>query len=345
MENVNLALLAKTSQEMSQANNGLLQEILPKKYLSSTNFLSATPKLSDSWLWKGILKTSQRLNLKKQMLPNRQRIVNKHLDRIMNPNQILSSQNRSKKMNEVHLMLKVSNIITNNPQSQNLEKMLTLFEQDSIDQIQKIPLSQHGQRNDSMIRIPNQNGKFSIKTAYHLATHEQDSSPPQNFLISNLKKLQRLKIHDRHKMLLWKLIQDMLPTRARLSNIIPNIQLERCLLCNEEEEMSIHLFVQCSIVHIIWQQSSWPLYLALLPTNSMTDWIQMIIDHVPLLSLIALKNHHFQLFAVIVMEFILRLRNYIMHNHSNLLLKKIMIQVETTYQVYKQAWKQKAQLP
>lgn len=85
------------------------------------------------------------------------------------------------------------------------------------------------------------------------------------------KPMWSLKIHDRYKLMIWKLLSNILPTRSRLSEIIPYQKKEECIFCNHEKETLMHLFVECPINRILWQQSSWPLNLANLPIDSILD--------------------------------------------------------------------------
>ncbi|KAJ0641962.1 putative RNA-directed DNA polymerase [Helianthus annuus] len=58
--------------------------------------------------------------------------------------------------------------------------------------------------------------------------------------------------------LIWRLIQDKLPTYGALArrNII--IQDNRCKMCGEEEESAVHLFGSCRLTEVIWEfVSSW----------------------------------------------------------------------------------------
>ncbi|KAF5472158.1 hypothetical protein F2P56_008898 [Juglans regia] len=53
------------------------------------------------------------------------------------------------------------------------------------------------------------------------------------------------------------------------------------------------------------------------------------------------ERHHFQIFAVIMLDFIWRKRNDIIHNHSSLSIEEASFQIKGTYEDYKDAWKKK----
>lgn len=90
-------------------------------------------------------------------------------------------------MNVVHLLSKVSDLIIQNPHSWNTPKMQTLFEQYLITEIQKNPIPPNSQRHDLLIWTLNHNGKFSVKTAYHIVA-KNFGIPLQSFPSSLFKK-------------------------------------------------------------------------------------------------------------------------------------------------------------
>ena len=61
MEQMNQAMLAKTSWELSEQINSLWKSMLTAKYLKNTTFWEASQKASDSSMWKGILKSKELL--------------------------------------------------------------------------------------------------------------------------------------------------------------------------------------------------------------------------------------------------------------------------------------------
>lgn len=88
--------------------------------------------------------------------------------------------------------------------------------------------------------IKNQNGKFFVKTAYHIAAKLVCTPSP---ISSNLQmgKIWKLKIHDRHKLLHWKISWNILQTRSQLKRYIPNIPSTECPLCRAQDETTLHL--------------------------------------------------------------------------------------------------------
>ena len=105
----------------------------------------------------------------------------------------------------------------------------------------------------------NKSGNFSVKLAYIQVQLPsiQNTGPLHR---KEWKKLWKLKIHERFKLLLWKIVWDILPTRDFLSKKW-NIEDTDCPFCSSKQETCEHLFFGCPFAIIIWSLSPWPLNL------------------------------------------------------------------------------------
>lgn len=110
---MNLALLVKTRWEMSKENFGLLHSILSVKYLKVTSFWITTSKSLDSWLCKGILKTKDLLGKYICYQINNRLLINVWLE-LWIPKMENFIPKPIQLINQVHLLLKVSDMITEN---------------------------------------------------------------------------------------------------------------------------------------------------------------------------------------------------------------------------------------
>ncbi|KAG2717649.1 hypothetical protein I3760_03G186200 [Carya illinoinensis] len=295
----------------------------------------ANPRTSDSLMWKGILKTKDLLSKGRCFQISNGQLVNIWRDpwiptlKTFKPTPIMD-------MDTIHPLIKASDLIQNSLKSWDIKKLQSLFDQPSIREILKIPLSQIAQGEDTEIWALNHSGKFSVKTAYHAQVDYHDSvHQNQNSLF---KPLWSLKIHDRHKLLLWKILWNILPTKVTINERISQQVNMECTFCDQEEETTLHLFVKCPIAKILWQQGSWPLNIARLPIHSISDWIKMIIYLGKLLGLQENEGHHFQLYAVVLLDLLWKSRNEKVHNFSSFSLEEIKKQLATVYESYKNAW-------
>lgn len=74
------------------------------------------------------------------------------------------------------------------------------------------------------------------------------------------RKLWRMQVHERFKIIIWKLLWNVIPTKGRmavhicLSGILKESQ---CVLCGPAEETTKHLMLECMVSQIIWSNSPW----------------------------------------------------------------------------------------
>ena len=74
------------------------------------------------------------------------------------------------------------------------------------------------------------------------------------------KDIWKLKIHARHKHLLWKMAWDILPTFVTINNrfSIPSLD---CILCKYAPKSLEHIFLKYDWVYQLWFLASWHLNL------------------------------------------------------------------------------------
>ncbi|KAG6730571.1 hypothetical protein I3842_01G087100 [Carya illinoinensis] len=133
---------------------------------------------------------------------------------------------------------------------------------------------------------------------------------------------------------------DILLTRECIKYFIPTLSSINCPLCDGTDETLLHLFIECPISRILWSQSNWLLNLSSLGLNSMKDWIQFILYPMRKLGLTSQEDHHFKIFAGLILGFIWRLRNDLVHNQKEFLLQKISLRLNLSYEENLQAWKE-----
>ena len=99
---------------------------------------------------------------------------------------------------------------------------------------------------DRLVWILDPNGKFSVQSAFK-------NSLPSLTIIPKTPwtKIWKLNVHERYKMLLWRIGSNILPTNKnfvlRVGSGDPT-----CLLCHLEEESIVHLFFHCPTARAIW---------------------------------------------------------------------------------------------
>lgn len=109
---------------------------------------------------------------------------------------------------------------------------------------------------DSLERLVwrhSKNGKFTVKTTYHLSLEHSLVNGNEDVL-SFWKKLGKLQIPPKWMLFTWKLVHRILPVRAVLKSKGLDVQLE-CLRCFQQEETLEHLCFKCSISRRVWRGS------------------------------------------------------------------------------------------
>ncbi|KAF5788296.1 putative reverse transcriptase zinc-binding domain-containing protein [Helianthus annuus] len=66
--------------------------------------------------------------------------------------------------------------------------------------------------------------------------------------------------------LIWRIVQDKLPTTTALARRNIFVLNTRCKMCEDEDESALHLFVSCRIAVLVWEViSQWcklsPIYI------------------------------------------------------------------------------------
>lgn len=113
-------------------------------------------------------------------------------------------------------------------------------------------------RQDQLIWIPEKSGKFSVKSCFREELKHKviPNSPVRN---TWWQKLWKLKVNERLKLGLWKLLWDVIPTKKKIAARVGRREIEevRCVLCGGEEETISHLLVGCWVSRIIWSKFPW----------------------------------------------------------------------------------------
>uniref|UniRef100_A0A2N9FKR8 Reverse transcriptase zinc-binding domain-containing protein n=1 Tax=Fagus sylvatica TaxID=28930 RepID=A0A2N9FKR8_FAGSY len=128
----------------------------------------------------------------------------------------------------------------------NQNMLSSLFDQDTILAIQNIPRWRVNQQ-DRWIWLKTYTREFSVKSAFRKAC-QVDLGIEVNAV---MKKIWQTQLHQRLKMLLWRIAAGVLPTSDSLIRFLPNLEIS-CPFCNVCDESLIHLLWECSITRAIW---------------------------------------------------------------------------------------------
>ena len=146
-----------------------------------------------------------------------------------------------------------------------MSKLKDLFEEEAIMAISKIPTHLSG-CSDRWIQTKTNSGKITVKSAYWLSI---SCFPPSNY--DNLRgQVWKTKIHEWHKMLLWRISADCLPTKEKIGKF-SELPDDMCLLCNSEKESALHIFTKCPLTKALWFGCQWGIRLDDFNFTNITD--------------------------------------------------------------------------
>lgn len=183
-------------------------------------------------------------------------------------------------------------------------------------------------------------GRFSVKSMYR----EQVNGRLVGLGMGQTevwKKLWKLRMHERLKLLLWRVYCDILPTKGKIASRI-GVEVgeeNRCSLCGGESETSHHLFLRCAVSQVVWREAPWPLDISAVECDSIGDWIRKIILPEDELGVPDTLKHHFQIYAANALNFVWASRNRAVHRREtegNLEVARKVVRVSNEHAT---AWK------
>lgn len=119
----------------------------------------------------------------------------------------------------------------------------------------EVILSISWQRNneeDKLLWMGKNAGNFTVKECYELA-HQHRFFNSTNFV---WKKLWRIHLHERLKILLWRILSNVMPIKLLISTHLRGGD-RCCVLCGSKEESTMHLFRDCQAVRALAFGSAW----------------------------------------------------------------------------------------
>ncbi|XP_061993303.1 uncharacterized protein LOC133711154 [Rosa rugosa] len=132
------------------------------------------------------------------------------------------------------------------------ERVRALFNGAEAEAILAIPLSTR-QVDDRLVWKLENRGSFTVKTAYRFAY--SNSIERVNVLGNGTscfwKKIWHARILNTTKVTIWKICQNILPTKDRLVPKQVQIESQSCVLCDDNDETILHLCRNCSYSRLI----------------------------------------------------------------------------------------------
>uniref|UniRef100_A0A2N9G7C7 Reverse transcriptase domain-containing protein n=1 Tax=Fagus sylvatica TaxID=28930 RepID=A0A2N9G7C7_FAGSY len=243
-ESFNEAMIAKLAWWVLSGRDSFCIKVLTAKYHVGSKWLNSPPARSASFAWRGIERAKSLLargacklvGSGDSILVWSEPWVPGLTDFIPLPKASL----------EEIPCLAVSQLMNQAKTDWNMDTLTSLFDSDTIQAIQNIPRWRINQM-DKWIWMKTTNGEFSVKSAFKEVCREA-ADPEVNALMNQIWKSS---LHQRLKMLLWRIAVGALPTRDSLSRFLTNFD-NSCPLCNSFCESVVHVFWQCELARALW---------------------------------------------------------------------------------------------
>lgn len=152
--------------------------------------------------------------------------------------------------------LTVSSLIDNHRESWNMDAFTSLFWQEDVDEIMRIPV---GSSVSEDVRVWNysKTSHYTVRSSYHLALdlklkkEQNKAGSNSSILKQDWNFLWNMDLPGKIEHFVWRLLSNSLPTHAELQR--RHISNESCCpLCQNEIEDSLHIFRECPHARICW---------------------------------------------------------------------------------------------
>ena len=252
-EDFNQALLAKLAWEVQKNEDKHWVKIFKRKYLRGGSFSNTRPPKQASWICKSLFSCNKLIKKGMCYKVGDGRSIN-----IWDDPWVPKEPNfRTKlKTGVAPNNLLVVELIHHDSRQWDREKIFYLFETRSAIRILNIHILASSKR-DTLCWGLSPSSEFTVKSAYMLKM-QQSSTSLGPMHEEYWKMLWKSKMHERLKLLLWRIVCKSLSVREILSKrfSIPNI---RGPVYGEEVETVEHVFIRCPITIQAWANSIWPL--------------------------------------------------------------------------------------
>ncbi|KAL3642837.1 hypothetical protein CASFOL_013652 [Castilleja foliolosa] len=319
LNDMNRALIAKLAWYVLTNKDVLWVKLLNAKYLRGKNFpTDDIHSNNSSWLWKDI--SSCRDIIKKGAIctVNANSLVSIWKDPWI-PSYPGFTPSLDNCPNAASLVF-LKDLFDTNNLVWKLNVLSDTFTPDVVNEIVKIQISPEN-RPKTFLWSPSKSGNFSTKSVYLLSQCCRFTQPNQSNPF-NWNNLWNSLLHNRHKLLVWKIVNNSLPCKAKLGSLF-NLSNHDCVMCNSGVESLEHLFLICPYIQQVFFVSFWHFNLAKFAHLSIKDWLNLIFDKSNKLFNSLSERTEFQIFVVILFDWVWFNRNKIMHGGNALTVTKL----------------------
>lgn len=128
-------------------------------------------------------------------------------------------------------------------------------------------------------------------------SHKYSTPAPSSLFSWNL--LWNSKIHNRHKILFWRIINVIIPCKAGLS-VFFNMHNLSCAICNFNVEDANHIFMLCPLIQHAFFISKWNYNIQMFAHFTVKRWIAFMFNSNNTLFSSCLLRNEFIVFVCII---------------------------------------------
>lgn len=235
----NIAFITKLAWHLCTDSTRLWVQLVRSKYLRGRRVLDfqQTTK-SASWLWSGVRLCygSLRTGLCIKIGQNSSALV--YIDPWIPRLPCFTIQGEIQPVDHITF---VRDLLEPDRRTWNVGLVTATFPPAISQAILSIPVIEG--EHDTFVWFPSASGNFSVRSAYR-ANNGARFGILSSVDNAKWKGVWHSNLHERHKLVLWKVLSNVLPTKDRIKQFVPLLDLE-CFLCGSRIEYIHHLLFEC----------------------------------------------------------------------------------------------------
>ncbi|CAN1824958.1 Putative ribonuclease H protein At1g65750 [Linum perenne] len=249
LRSFNLAMLGKQGWKFQTQPDALVTKIFKARYFPRWDFLSAPPGHGPSYVWQSIRRSQQVVHRGSRWRVGDGTSIRVWEDQwLRNDNNLCITTDKDDTLDG----LKVCDLLIPGLLEWDRELVETLFDQRDVLEIFNVPIGVGGAR-DKLIWHFDSKGNYSVRSAYRVLM-ESINSRPDLVVHGAWSQLWDLSVPPRIKNFMWRLVREVIPTRAALRRrhiAVP----QGCGVCGSNPEDYNHLFFNCSYAIDCWNSA------------------------------------------------------------------------------------------
>ena len=213
LQKFNIALLAKQFWRLMHCKGSLLYKVFSPKFFPNGSILEAPVKTRGSFAWRSIMQAKDLI-----LAGSSWRVGNGQKIPIWNSKWLSEEGHRGviSPSSSYPPDCKVAELIKGTPPEWDEDKIRTIFLPYDVDAILQIPLSSRSPP-DQLIWHATKNGKYSVRSGYHLLLQEEHISNPGSSRLWNSdplwKTIWSMRVPAKFRSFLWRACHDSLPSK------------------------------------------------------------------------------------------------------------------------------------